>query len=342
MSTKQWAVESRSKRLMGAARVLYHWQRGSSKLPYLPLEIGIEPTNRCNFACEFCPQSLSTHFDKIPATALTPERLSTLLTKLREGGIATDILHWTLDGEPFMNKQFSQLIETAVEFGFKTHHFATNGALATPDRLKTLPRKNAQFRMTPDFCANEALFEEVRGTAGSWRQVLDNLTAILTTPEFDHIHLEINDITPYSVDDADELERQHDKLISLFPKSSRIAFYSRNFHNAAGTVASTLDERQAYKVCPYPWYSMYMGNNGDVVACCRDLEHQTVLGNLFEQTLDEVWNGERYQALRSSLKTGFPQDHDACRNCDMPYDPAKFSVSNLAKSARKRLMLFKK
>jgi radical SAM protein with 4Fe4S-binding SPASM domain len=196
--------------------------------------------------------------------------------------------------------------------------------------------------MTPDFCADETLFEEVRGTPGSWRQVRENLVAILSNSELENIRLEITDIASYSVDDPDELRRQHQELVALFPESPRASFHIRGFHNAAGRIESKLREKSDYRVCPYPWYSMYMGNNGDVVACCRDLEHQTVLGNLFEQSLDEVWNGERYQALRKSLASAHPEDHDACRDCDMPYDPSKFSLRNMLKTASRRLLLFRK
>ena len=65
----------------------------------------------------------------------------------------------------------------------------------------------------------------------------------------------------------------------------------------------------------------------------RDLERQAILGNLFEQSLDEVWNGELYQALRKSLANARPEDHEACRSCDRPHDSSKFSASNIMKSA---------
>ena len=68
------AGETRTSTLTNAARVFYHWSvKKRTVLPYPPTEISIEPTNRCNFTCSFCPQSSPTHFDKIPASALNPE-----------------------------------------------------------------------------------------------------------------------------------------------------------------------------------------------------------------------------------------------------------------------------
>lgn len=338
--TKRLTGENRITKLTNVARVFYHWSvKKSTVLPYLPTEISIEPTNRCNFTCSFCPQSSPTHFDRIPASALHPEGVDRLLSKIREAGVRADILHWTLDGEPFMNKRFHELLATAERRGFTTHHFATNGMLLTSERLHQLP-KASRFVMTPDFCSDEAYFEEVRGTPGSWKVVRDNVVAALKDDGLSHIEFKVTDISSFGFDDERELDERFEALQALFPKSGRISYHRRVFHNASGIMESRLSERTDYRVCPYPWYTMYIANNGDVVACCRDLEHQTVLGNLFEEDLWSIWNGERYQALRRDLIDRHPEEHAACDGCDMPYDSAKFSLRNLAKTAVHRMLIF--
>src|SRR5690606_7376177 len=135
-----------------------------------------------------------------------------LLGKLRQGGLRTNILHWTLDGEPFMNKRFHEILAVAESFGFRTHHFATNGVFLTPERLSALPAVGHRYYLTPDFCADEAYFEEVRGTKGSWQLVLQNLRRILTTPGFEHFHLKITDISSYQEKDPAALEQRFEEL----------------------------------------------------------------------------------------------------------------------------------
>ena len=330
-------------RLIGAGRLFFHWGiRRSQVLPYPPQEISIEPTNRCNFACSFCPQSIPTHFDKVPASAVDPAGVNTLLERIRRGGVTTDLLHWTLDGEPFMNKRLHELFEVARRHGFTRHHFATNGTFLTGERLHQLPRDGMKYVMTPDFCSNEAYFEEVRGTRGSWKTVRDNLVRALQDPAFEHIVFKVTDISSFGIHDPAELDRRFEALKALFPPSKRVTFHRRVFHNASGTMASLTRRKEGYRVCPYPWYTMYIAHNGDVVACCRDLEHQTVLGNLFEQELMDIWNGEKYQALRRDLSHGHPEKQAACDGCDMPYDVAKFSAKNFAKTAIHRMLIFDK
>jgi radical SAM protein with 4Fe4S-binding SPASM domain len=329
-------------KLVQAGRAFYHWRlRRSTRLPYQPIEISLELTNRCNFKCAFCPQSDPAHFARVPPTSINPEQANEILRKLRAGGIRGTVIHWTLDGEPFMNKRFHEVLAAAGAWGFHTHHLATNGYFMSPERLRQLPSQGHRYVLTPDFCSDEAYFEEHRGTPGSWKVVLENIRGCLADAALAHLHFEVTDISSYRIRDPDELRRRFEALRALFPRSDRISFHQRTFHNATGHLPIAEDKlgRGEYHLCPYPWFSFTIASNGDVVACCRDLEHKTVLGNLLEQELDAVWNGERYQALRRDLLGRQPERQAACRNCDMPYDAAKFSLGNLTKTALHRLLL---
>ena len=337
-------AEGPLRKLTRSARLFYHWKiRKSVVLPYRPTEVGIELTNRCNFKCSFCPQSDPQHFDRVAPSAIVPGRARTLLKKLRDGGVDTRIIHWTLDGEPFMNKRFADVVKEAVTLGFDTHHFATNAYLLTLDRMYEFPAEGQRYHLTPDFCSEREYFETYRGTPGSWERVLENLRAALKDPGLAHFHFKVTDISSYTIRDEAELVERFEALKALFPESDRISFHRRTYHNATGFSAMEENKDEGkYHLCPYPWYSFMIASNGDVVSCCRDLEHKTVLGNLFEQEFEDIWNGEKYQALRRDLIDGKPEKQSACTGCDMPYDSAKFSMAHLARTAVHRMLLFEK
>jgi radical SAM protein with 4Fe4S-binding SPASM domain len=331
------------RKLWEAARLFYHWKvRKSVVVPYQPVEVSIELTNCCNFKCSFCPQSDPTHFDRVPRTSLTPQGAQILMQRLRAAGLKTRIIHWTLDGEPFLNKHFHDVVAVAVRYGFNTHHFASNGYLMTLERLYQFPAQGQRYVVTPDFCCDEAYFETYRGTPGSWRRVLENICAALKDPGLSHFQFKVTDISSYTIRDREELDRRYAALKELFPQSDRISFHRRTFHNATGFGGASCERSKGrYHLCPYPWSSFQIASNGDVVACCRDLEHKTVLGNLFREDFGEIWNGQRYQALRRDLAREQPGCQAACAGCDMPYDGSKFSLTNLAKTAIHRTLLFR-
>jgi radical SAM protein with 4Fe4S-binding SPASM domain len=323
------------------AQVAYNcWVKGSTRVPYLPQYVSLELTNVCNFKCTFCPQSDPNHLATLGRSYLKPDQADLLLGKIRAAGITTGLLHWTLDGEPFMNREFHKVCAVACRHGFTDMFFATNGTLASPRRLSQFPG-DARYTLKIDYCADPVYFETVRGTPRSWQRIRDNITSLITDDRFSNVHVLFTDISPFAIQDPAELRARFRALKDLFPASDRVAFATKTFHNATGYLGTPRSGRAGrYVRCPYPWATLHVASNGDVVACSRDLQHKTVLGNLLRQSLPEIWNGEAMQALRRNLRDRHPERSAACANCDLPYDGSKYTVRNLINTAAGRLQLF--
>jgi radical SAM protein with 4Fe4S-binding SPASM domain len=278
---------------------------------------------------------------------LLPEKADILLKKLREGGVQTDVIHWTLDGEPFINKNIDKICSLAIKHGWRKFIFSTNGFYCNLENIKKLPRINSkiEYTLAIDFCADKDLFENERGTKDSWEIVRENILNIVNDKRLDYIKLRITDISSFTIHENDELKKRLFALKDLFPKSDRLEFNTRIFHNATGFVSGILENKKKnnakYNLCPYPWSSLVVASNGDIVACCRDLEHKTVLGNLFSENLIDIWNGARYQDFRKKLADENQQSIKACASCDLPYDQGKFSIIHIIKTAISRFGILK-
>jgi radical SAM protein with 4Fe4S-binding SPASM domain len=71
---------------------------------------------------------------------------------------------------------------------------------------------------------------------------------------------------------------------------------------------------QARCKCPAPWEHVYISAKGDIFPCCA---YQTSMGNCLEQSFEEIWNGPKFQKLRSSFETGcIPKE---CLKCMLPW-----------------------
>ncbi len=78
------------------------------------------------------------------------------------------------------------------------------------------------------------------------------------------------------------------------------------------------DEPRPWARCQRPWTSTYVTAHGKVLPCCiAPFAHQDfrgmILGDLKEQSLQEIWQGEPYQAFRARLQSDDP--HPCCRTC---------------------------
>ena len=331
------------RKLFRYSRIFYHWKIRKGLLPPLPEEVSIEATNVCNFKCAFCPQSDPNHHDIAPKTYLTPPQAEKIMQQLRKGGVTTKTLHWTLDGEPFMNKEFHELCEVAIKYGFSHMYFATNGMLLTKKLLDKLPKQeDTIYTFTIDYCNDKTYFERVRGSSGSWDRIYSNVNHSLGNSDHKHMFFVLSDISTFEERNRSIADNKFQQLTLLFGKNKRIRYHKKTFHNAAGTIQSPKQssETKRYYLCPYPWTSFCIASSGDVVACCRDLRRQTKLGNIFEQSMQEIWHGAHYQQLRKNLVEKTPWKSLACEGCDLPYDSAKFDLANLVRTARGRLQIF--
>lgn len=289
-------------------------------LSYPPYQYTIEPTNECNLKCDFCPQSDPDHHNRRPVGKLTPENLSLFLDRIDRASRANRNLNFTLDGEPFINKDFISFIVMAAERGYFSV-FASNGIFinsANADRLIAA----GPFRASIDFASDEKIFEKIRGEKGHYDRVLRNLL-YLCDKSMDNpgVHVDIHDISSYG--GADPVESLA-KMRAMFPEDlpSRIRFDSRQFHNFCGHLEGP-PARDDYRICPYPWTQMAVTWNGDCVPCCRDTVGRSVLGNVFEDEIMTIWNGELYRRFRQNLIDRHPEKNPACRDCDLPYSGAE-------------------
>jgi radical SAM protein with 4Fe4S-binding SPASM domain len=62
--------------------------------------------------------------------------------------------------------------------------------------------------------------------------------------------------------------------------------------------------------CYEPWQTFMVMQDGSVYTCCRGRE---IMGNLLEQSFQEIWNGEKFRAYRRSINSFRPPE--ACRTC---------------------------
>jgi len=97
------------------------------------------------------------------------------------------------------------------------------------------------------------------------------------------------------------------------------------FFNASGATEPEAslkrqDADRPWSLCRRPWTLMYFTAHGRALPCCiapfslRGYDSFT-LGDATQQTLQQIWNGERYQAFRRALLSDQPPQ--ACAGCGL-------------------------
>jgi MoaA/NifB/PqqE/SkfB family radical SAM enzyme len=111
-----------------------------------------------------------------------------------------------------------------------------------------------------------------------------------------------------SIQEADELAR------SLGVK------FNASGATEPGTSLKRQEDKQPWSLCRRPWTLMYFTAHGKALPCCiapfsmRGYDSFT-LGDATQQSLREIWNGERYQDFRRALLSDDPPT--ACASCGL-------------------------
>ena len=64
--------------------------------------------------------------------------------------------------------------------------------------------------------------------------------------------------------------------------------------------------------CIFPWIHQHVTTSGDVLPCCT-ANYKTPLGNINNNTIEEIWNNENYRQLRYNMLNGIRSPH--CETC---------------------------
>jgi MoaA/NifB/PqqE/SkfB family radical SAM enzyme len=87
-----------------------------------------------------------------------------------------------------------------------------------------------------------------------------------------------------------------------------------------GTSLKRADDKRPWSLCTRPWTLMYFTAHGRALPCCiapfsmRGYDAFT-LGNATQQSLRDIWNGEKYRAFRAGLLSDQPPP--ACASCGL-------------------------
>jgi len=102
----------------------------------------------------------------------------------------------------------------------------------------------------------------------------------------------------------------HSPLLSLVDTSG---IYEEAMNNVKGMKKG---------ICVDPFITFGISHNGDVCLCPQDFNDIWITGNIFKDSPDEVWNGERAQMHRRALiddDKEFFANCMPCDKCNAPY-----------------------
>ena len=92
--------------------------------------------------------------------------------------------------------------------------------------------------------------------------------------------------------------------------------YKENW-NLSETFKKITDQIEYTGPCDRPLDQMVISSNGNAIICCRDWKYENIVGNIYDNTLFEIWHGKKMKAIQELI---INQDYNSipcCQDCNM-------------------------
>jgi MoaA/NifB/PqqE/SkfB family radical SAM enzyme len=286
----------------------------------------IEVNGGCNYSCDMCPQSSpgrSKHFLK----KMSVPMFERVVAECAEKGL--EVVNLEGSGEATLNRNLPEYIRIVKKYGAKAYIFS-NGYRVEGDFMREIVDAGIDLfrfsvigydQMSYMTWMNTDAFNRVRNNAFEMQQYINKVGAESVVGSY-HLILDDNNI-------EHEVEQYKNNFVDVVGSAADIW----KMHNWSGVYNPDYAREGKKKTCGRPFSPDIVvraggldGKSGAVHPCCQVLgnDEDAVLGHISENTVEEIWYGKEYEALRESHRTGNYTSY--CDGCDFLIDDPEVLV----------------
>jgi len=298
------------KEIFSMLRNIIYYNMRRTKVPIGRI-INIELTNRCNQQCIFCPVNRKDVKKPIvrKKTDMKIEDFERIIKNYKKYCYLVNISH---HGESFLHPNFREAIAILKKYKVP-YSITTNGSLVGNfiDILEEYPPEKILFSL---YTIYPKKFQKLT-TTGDLEIVLKNIDILLKMKKDGRINTKIiiRAIRMYGFEDDIE------KLKEYF-KGKDVEWDIDVLNSWAGRVdiskyGDVSKHTVSFKYCFQPWNNCIIGSDLGVYIC-NNHEDEPIDYLTEDKTLEDIWNSEKYQKIRSNILSGQFRKNEICEGCD--------------------------
>jgi radical SAM protein with 4Fe4S-binding SPASM domain len=305
------AVEPENPDLTLRKKIQAHYHKGKAT-GFLPRQLAIETVSFCNARCIMCPQL--TMRRKKGTMSNDVHRM--IVDKIAAWGAPISLITHAGLGEPLMDPDLGRKIAYEKEV-FKEAQVAvfTNAALLDRQRAESL-RKAGLDRLSISLNGfKKETYEAVMKIP--YERTMENISNFLASLKNGARPMEVYvSLIPTELHSAEEIDAYRDYW------SDRVDGVIIPPWISWGNFFQHGDQREQWP-CRYIWEVFQVDWDGTVAMCCEDYDTRFPLGDLKDQSPQEIFNSPRMQQQRQEQVAGNFQWPGMCKNCIETYDVAR-------------------
>lgn len=265
-------------------------------------KIYVEITNKCNLSCSFCSK------DNLSKKEMSVDEFKIVIDKIKD---YTDNIYLHVKGEPLLHSKLDEILDICDQNNIIVS-ITTNGTLL--DKRKNILLKHPIKQINVSLhCENNDIdyFDKVFNTCDILNKKMTIIYRIWTLPS-----LNLDKISTKIVDKINSHYELSSKIVDkiMIEKNVKIGdnLYIDKDYEFIWPKLENNDN--IYGTCLGTKSHIAILSNGIIVPCCLDSNGIIKLGDIFNDSLEDVLNSELFK----KINTGF-QNHvivcDLCKNC---------------------------
>lgn len=276
------------------------------KIDKMPIHIDIEPTTRCNLKCIMCIHSF------LPPKPLDMdyEIMKKAIDEFAEkGGYSIKFCYL---GEPLLYPKIFEAIEYAKDKGILETIMATNGYLINNKKLMKILTSGLDFLIFSVDSINPEIYAKIR-VGSSLDIVKNNIIMLKNLKDFYQTNKPLVQIQaiPMRGNKLEIENRSYHQYWEPYVDNIRISPYCEDYKNE-----KIIEETPDF-FCKSVFRRMTLRADGKIVLCCGSRNDNKILGDIRENTLEEVWSGYEFTKIRRLMVSGKSHLIEQCKMCSM-------------------------
>lgn len=314
-----------------------------------PFTVVIDPSSACNLKCKYCLHSLSNEkleSIEFASKIMEYDSFTKIIDDLKKFPNKVKCLQLGKLGEPLVNKSLHKMIRYAKESNkFDRIEIITNGTLLTSDLSKKLIDAGIDvIRISMQGISQERYYE-LTGVKVDFDYFKDEIQYLYKNKKQCLIHLKMIDAGINNIDDQNKFYEMFENICDELSIQYTAPIFSKYLkydnlikHNSVNMFGEKLSK---VSICPRPFMSISISSDGKITPCCREEVKEITFGNINDDCIFGVWNGDKLRKFRLDQLSNNRYKYEICNNCTLP-DTTTYYEDNLDKYSTDLINYYKK
>lgn len=282
-------------------RLTKQWIQRERPVPVFPRTVQIQTLSGCNARCQFCPNGHTVN--RLSMGSMSEDLFRKIVDEVVQHPVKR--ISPYLMNEPLADPRLPDLIRYITDRKSKgtSTTISTNATYLTEDMGTRLIESGLDSLLISFHGIHKETYETSMGNL-DWETHLNNVNQFI---ELKHRRKAKKLMVTVTMVHTSTIDKELGEIRDYWNSRGvivRVHTLENRSHGWVDGRNINVKPMKPYTDCDRLMGQAYLLYNGDAVLCCVDWERTTILGNVTEHSLQDVWQGQAYTEYRRNYLSG--------------------------------------